>query len=160
MEARHEDLLSAERALAVALDRLLPMAEKDCAAYDAVSAAYKLRKDTEEEKSERQAAVQRGLFGAMAVPQELLGLIVDVLGDAERVAGAINPNLASDLATGAELLRAGAEGAALNVRINATSLADRAAASTFTTRCDKVIGRTRELHGAIRSRVDAVLGGG
>src|SRR5688572_6926380 len=46
MEARHAELKFAERALATALDRLLPMAEKDCGAYDAVSAAYKLPKAT------------------------------------------------------------------------------------------------------------------
>jgi formiminotetrahydrofolate cyclodeaminase len=158
MEARHGDLSSAEQALSTALDRLLPMAEKDCAAYDAVSAAYKLPKGTEEEKAARGAQVQRGLFGAMAVPQELLGLIVEVLRHAATVADAINPNLASDLATGAELLRAGAEGAALNVRINAASIEDKAAAATFGKRADAVLERVRELSGKIRGEAEARIG--
>jgi formiminotetrahydrofolate cyclodeaminase len=44
----------------------------------------------------------------------------------EPLAGACNKNLASDLASGALLLRAGLEGCGWNVRINAAGLADAA----------------------------------
>jgi formiminotetrahydrofolate cyclodeaminase len=73
------------------------------------------------------------------------------------VVGCIGKTIASDLAAGAQLLLAGAEGAYLNVRINAGSLDDKAFASKAMARADAVLADARKAQAAIAATVDALL---
>lgn len=149
----------AERALE--LDRLrgraLPLVDEDSAAYDAVSAAYKLPKATDEEKRARGAAVQAAVRGALEVPFATLEAARAALRVAAAAAGEVNPNLASDCATGAWCLRGAAEGAMLNVRINAASLADKALAAERLAAAEEALREARGLAEAALASATAKL---
>jgi glutamate formiminotransferase/formiminotetrahydrofolate cyclodeaminase len=127
MAARYSEGGASEGA-AAALDglraRFLLLVDRDTEAYSKVSAAYGLPKKTDAEKTARRAAIQGALVEAANIPLEGMRAAVEALKALEPLAGACNKNLASDLAGGALLLRAGLEGCAWNVRINATGLAD------------------------------------
>src|SRR5882672_7787336 len=60
-EARERDLAQVEGLLQGHLQRLQPMAERDCKSFDLVSAAYQMRKDTEAQRAVRERAVQEAL---------------------------------------------------------------------------------------------------
>ncbi len=129
MAARYSEGAASEGA-AAALDglraRFLLLVDRDTDAYSKVSAAYGLPKRTDDEKAARRAAIQAALVEAANVPLEGMRAGIDALKALEPLAMSCNKNLASDLASGAHLLRAGLEGCGWNVRINAAALADAA----------------------------------
>lgn len=106
--------------------RALELVDRDSAAYDKVSAAYKLPKATDAEKAERAKAIQRALQGALELPLETMETALAGLRLAAAGAADVNRNVASDLETGAWFLRSGLEGGLANVRVNAGSIEDRA----------------------------------
>src|SRR5262245_54640013 len=78
----------------------LELVDRDSAAYDAVTAAYRLPKSSDAEKSARAEAVQQGLRTALEVPLETLRTARQALAIAGAGAADVNKNLASDCATG------------------------------------------------------------
>ena len=82
---REDDLARAESALSAHLDRLMPMAERDCKAFDLVSAAFRMPKEADEQKAARSAAIQESMVGAMLVPEETQKMILDVFASMEAV---------------------------------------------------------------------------
>ena len=100
--------------------------DADTAAYDAVVAAYKLPKGTDQEKAARSEAIQRALRGATDVPLRVMRLSAEGLSAAAIVAAHGNPSASSDVGVAVALLRAGLEGARLNVEVNLGSIKDDA----------------------------------
>jgi formiminotetrahydrofolate cyclodeaminase len=131
--------------------RALQLVDLDSQAYDAVTDAYKLPKSTDDEKAARKEAIQIALTRALDVPAETivhalaaLRLCADGIAD-------INPNLVSDAATGAACLASAAEAAALNVRINAASLADKSYASAQLVASSRLTDEAQRLLAQARS---------
>jgi glutamate formiminotransferase/formiminotetrahydrofolate cyclodeaminase len=104
--------------------RFLKLVDQDTEAYSKVSAAYKLPKKTDADKAARTQAIQAALVDAANVPLEGMRAVIEALKAMEPLTLNCNKNLASDLASGAILLRAGLEGCGWNVRINAEGLGD------------------------------------
>jgi formiminotetrahydrofolate cyclodeaminase len=101
--------------------------QRDADAYDSLMAAFKLPRDTEDEKAARTAEIQRKTLNAATVPLEIAEAGARVIALAERAVGKTNPNAASDLAVAALLGHAAVESAAENVEINLKSLKDEQA---------------------------------
>lgn len=139
-------LAEAEQRLASLVQRLLPTAERDCRSFDLVSAAYGMPKADDAQKALRDKAIQEAMVGAMVVPEEVLCLVRDVFAAMVAVVACVPKSIASDLGSGSALLLAAAEGAYLNVRINAGFLTDRATSDAAMTRNDAVLAELRE-HG-------------
>ncbi len=154
---RDGDLASCEATLADSVKRLLPMAERDCRSFDLVSAAYGMAKDTDEQKKLRDKAIQEAMVGAMVVPEETLCMVRDVIAAMKPVIGCVGKAIVSDLASGASLLLASAEGAFLNVRINANFLTNRELADSTMVRAGAVLAEIRREHEAIVVAVDKLL---
>jgi len=155
--AREEDLARVESLLEGHLVRMMPMAERDCRSFDLVSAAYGMPKDTDQQKELRQKAIQEAMVGAMVVPEETLCMVRDVFVAMEGVVDCIGKAIVSDLASGASLLLAAAEGAFLNVRINAAYLTNRELADKTVTRAETVRAEIRRHQQAIATTVDTTL---
>jgi formiminotetrahydrofolate cyclodeaminase len=150
-------LATAEEQLGRHLALLLPMAERDCRSFDLVSAAYGMPKDTEAQKTLRDKAIQEAMVGAMVVPEETLCMVRDVFVAMQQVVGCIGKAIVSDLASGASLLLAAAEGAFLNVRINAAYLTNRDLADRTLERANTVLAEIRRQQQAIAISVDKML---
>jgi methenyltetrahydrofolate cyclohydrolase len=112
-------------------ERLRALVEEDTRAYDAVMAAYRLPKATDEEKAARKAAIAGAMVRATEVPLETAEACLVVLKSAEEAVSHGNPNALSDARTAAALGWAGLVGAAENVRINAASLPEGSTAATL-----------------------------
>lgn len=111
--------------------RLTRLADSDSEAFNAVMAAYRLPKATGSEKAVRTGAIQHAIRGATTVPLDTLRACVAAIDHGRTVAELGNRSAASDVGVAMGLLKAAADGAAANVRINLTSLKDEAfAAST------------------------------
>ena len=119
-----EEALKLYEALVAAID-------EDTEAFNKVSAAYKMPKDTDEQKAARSAAIRKANVGATQVPFETIKLCLAGLKVTETMVGKSNPNAASDLGVAALNLMAGIRGAWLNVKINLTGIKDEAAKAQF-----------------------------
>lgn len=155
---REGDLAKIESLLQAHLERLMPMAERDCKSFDLVSAAYGMAKETDEDKALRSKAIQEAMVGAMVVPEETQAMIRDVFVEMDKVSDCIGKAIVSDLASGAALLLAAAEGAFLNVRINAAYLTNRELADKTMARATSVRDEIRRHQDAIAVAVDGKLG--
>jgi formiminotetrahydrofolate cyclodeaminase len=100
------------------------LVEKDTDAFNKVMEAFSLPKDTEPQIALRRAAINEATKEATLIPLEVMKHCIDAMALAQEVAANGNPNSVSDAGVSALLLHAACEGAALNVRINLSSLAD------------------------------------
>jgi formiminotetrahydrofolate cyclodeaminase len=154
VEAQMKDLAINAAALGA---RLSALVSEDAAAFTLVRDANKLPQDTDERRALRATAGEEALTAAAAVPLETAKLCAQVAELAVTVATSGNTNALSDAGVAALLAEAGAKGAAYNVRINAQSMSDRAAADALTREVNEIVQRTSELAAAAASAVEKGL---
>ena len=104
---------------------MLNLVEEDATAYNKVTAAYAMMKDSGPSKVERSKAIQEAFKGATAVPLRLTRKCGNALDLLKVLAAKGNPSAASDAGVGGLMLYAGMKGAALNVQINLGGLKDQ-----------------------------------
>jgi len=121
VQAEIAALVAAAEAARARLEKLL---QEDTTAYSGVIQAYKLPKETDEEKAARTAAVQAGLIIAANVPLEICKVALEVCRLSKTAAELGNPGAVTDAGIGAILGEAAVVGGALNVRINLGSIED------------------------------------
>ncbi len=120
-----------EQRAAALRQRLAAFGDTDAAAFEKVSAAYKLPRGDDDQKAARAQAIQAALLVAAGVPSDTARLCADVLALAEEAAPILNPAVISDVLVGALLARAGLDSAAVNVEINIAAMTDPIAAVQF-----------------------------
>jgi formiminotetrahydrofolate cyclodeaminase len=98
--------------------------DKDTEAFNEVMKALKMPKDTDEQKEKRRQALQKGYKSAAEVPLETARICEKILEVAAIAAEKGNKNSLSDAAVSALMAHAGVEAAALNVKINLSSIKD------------------------------------
>jgi len=121
-EAERTELEEAGRRLANTRDHFGTLVDLDTQAYDAVVAAYRLPKGTDEERENRSAGIETALHGAIEVPLDVMRACVTAAVDAVVVARSGNRQAASDVKVGLELLGAALRGASANVATNVASI--------------------------------------
>jgi len=104
---------------------MMTLVDEDTAAFNRVTAAYAMTKDTGTAKVERSKAIQEAFKGATAVPLKLSRKCGNALDLVKVLAAKGNPAAASDAGVGGLLLYAGMKGAAMNVEINLGGLKDQ-----------------------------------
>jgi formiminotetrahydrofolate cyclodeaminase len=107
-------------------DLMLAAVDEDTDAFDEVSAAYKMPKDTDAEKTARTAAIQQALKGATEVPLRVAKAAMETYQLAQIAMEKANPNVASDARVALLLAEAAREGARANVDINLGMIKDEA----------------------------------
>ena len=112
------------RARAGGEDWLSRAVDEDTEAFNRVMEAMRLPKGTPDQQAERARAIDAANRAAAEVPLQTARLCLETIALAEKAAELGNRNSASDAGVAALAARAGAEGAALNVRINLAGIAD------------------------------------
>jgi formiminotetrahydrofolate cyclodeaminase len=146
-------LTAAGTALGTIRQQLSDAVDADTAAYDRVVAAYKRPKATADEQVSRKAAIQDALRGATDVPLGVVRLSAAALEHAKAIAAHGNRNAASDVGVAAALLRAGADGARLNIEINVGSVTD----ASYTRAVTVETGRLCEQAAAAAAETERLL---
>ena len=142
VEPRMKEVLAASEAARARLQQLL---QEDTTAYSGVLVAYRLPKDTPEQKEVRHTAVQDGLIVAADVPLAICRAALEVCRLAKVAAELGNVNAVTDAGIGALLGEAGAVGAALNVRINLGSIEDEEYVRRTATELDELLAEAAAL---------------
>ena len=106
--------------------RLFDGAREDAAAFDRVSSAYKLPKETDDDKASRSMEIQKAIVHAAEVPLSNAGYCKTVLDLCRQLEERFNTNATSDLECACYLAKAGLKGCLANVRINLAYIKDEA----------------------------------
>jgi formiminotetrahydrofolate cyclodeaminase len=102
----------------------LLLAEKDAEVFSEVMEAYKLPHETEQEKADRNQAVEEATKRAAMVPMDVLRRCEAVAHSSRSVALKGNENSISDAGVAAIMAYAAAHAASLNILINLSTISD------------------------------------
>ena len=134
--------------------RLQDLVDEDAEAYASVIAARRLPKGTPEEQASRKAAVQAAVVHSARVPLETLQAIAVLADMVEQAAARGNPSCITDAGSAAALIRAGANAASWNVRINLASIMDEALRDNLGESAARGLARAEECAGRTESLVE------
>lgn len=104
--------------------QLILLVDEDTNAFNDVIKAFKMPKETEEQKAKRTQAIQDGYKKAAQVPLETARTCMEIFDVALEVAEKGNRNSITDAGVAALTANAGAHAAVLNVQINLSSIKD------------------------------------
>lgn len=105
---------------------LLKYVDIDSEAFNKVMNAFKLPKETEEEKMMRKMTIQNAMKYAASVPLEVAKKSYDIMALSKRVVESGNKNAVTDGAVSAMMARTAVLSALYNVKINLSSIKDNA----------------------------------
>jgi formiminotetrahydrofolate cyclodeaminase len=152
--AEFNDLAVEAEVKALALkDRFVDVMDRDTEAFNVVSAAFGMPKETDEEKAARSAAIQKGLEGCTATPFEMMEIALETLELTDSILGKSNDSAASDLGVSALSLRAAVQGAWLNVLINIGSLKNKELAEDYRAKGEAILAKALPLADKIYAEV-------
>lgn len=118
---------------------LLALADEDARAFEPLSRAYGLPKETEEQRAYKAEVMEGALVAACEPPLKIMGRIreaIELVDEVSRIGSRI---AISDAGAGATLLSAALRAASLNVFINTKSLADRGRAFELDARAQELL---------------------
>lgn len=142
VQDRVERLLKSSEGLRGELQGLI---QRDTEVYADLSAAFKMPRETEEEKAERKAGIQEALLKATEVPFEIAERCLEAARLSETAAEIGNVGAVSDAGVAVLLAEAAAQSAALNVKINVNSIEDREFTTAKWSRIQEILAETGEL---------------
>ena len=137
--------------------RFLDVMQRDTEAFNAVSAVFAMPKGTDEEKAARSQAMQQALQGCTRTPFEMMELSCKALEMTHELLGKTNDSAASDLGVAALSLRAGIQGAWLNVLINIGSLKNKDLAADYKKKGEEMLAKALPLADKIYENVLAQM---
>jgi len=135
--------------------RLRELIAEDATSFEAVLQAYRLPKDSDEQKADRTAQIQIALRGAVDVPVETAQRGFDVLKLLGELADIGNPNALSDVGVGAQLAQVAIKAASYNISVNLDSITDRVAADTKREQMKSMIERSKTIAEQVEAKLKA-----
>lgn len=132
--------LWAERGILIESE-LLHLVDEDTEAFNRIMSAFGMPKGTDEEKRLRSEAIQQATLFAARVPLETMKASLKVFELCREMVEKGNPNSVSDAGVGALAARSAVIGAGMNVKINASSLKDKAMAQSLIAEADAIIAK-------------------
>lgn len=146
-----EEVLKARSELARIQGELVHLTDEDAKAFEPLSRAYGLPKETEEQKAEKDRIMEEALYEASLVPLRIMETVaqaIDILDMLEKKGSRL---AVSDVGVGILFAQAALEGASLNIFINTNMMKDRE-------RADKLNARATELIEAGRMKKETIYG--
>ncbi len=121
---KEEGMKEAAESLNEKRNRFIELIDLDSEAYDRVFAAFKLPKESEEEKAHRAAVIEEATKHAAEVPMEVARTALEAMPRILYIGQEGNTNAITDSCVAMMCARTAIRGALLNVRINLSSLHD------------------------------------
>ena len=127
-----------EKATALQAD-FIRLVDADAEAFEPLSKAYGMPRETEEQKAEKARVMEIVLKDACAVPMEIMVKCCEAIDVIEEFAAKGSALAISDAGVGVVFCKAALLGASLNVYINTKSMADKEYAASLNEKADKMI---------------------
>ena len=152
-----EEIKEAREQLEKLRDELVALTDRDAEAFEPLSKAYGLPKETQEQKEEKERILEQALYEASIVPMDIMETVLKVM-HLLKVMGEKGSKIAvSDVGVGILFAQAALEGASLNVFINTNLMKNRERAEELNQKTDAMIQEGRELKETIYAGVLAKI---
>ncbi len=138
-------------------DRLTRLVDEDAQAFSSVIKAFKMPKDTAEEKAARTNAIQTGYKKAADIPYTIATTSLEVLVLAKNLIPLSNPNVITDVGVAALNAQASVESAIMNVNINLPSIKDEVYVNDRKRNIDNLLSQSNTLKNEIGENVNKML---
>ena len=139
-------------------DDLLWLVDEDTHSFNLIMEAFGMPKGNDAEKAARKQAIQDATKYAIEVPYKTIQRSFDVFELCATMIEKGNPNSVTDAGVGVLCARAAVMGAYLNVKINASSLEDKAFAEEMVSKAQAYVVKAKELETALMAKVEEVIG--
>lgn len=146
----------AEQGMAIEQE-LLRLVDEDTAAFNRIMAAFGMPKATAEDKRLRSEAIQAATLFAAQVPLQTMRTSMKVFELCKAMVEHGNPNSVSDAGVGVLAARAAVIGAGLNVKINASSLKDKAQACSLVAEAEEMVAKAKAAEQEILEMVENMV---
>ena len=147
--AKYADVHGSAGQLVKELDAKLTSLEQyvdeDTKAFTQVMMAYKLPKDTDEEKALRSKRIQEAMKAAAQLPMKVAIICMEVLEMSSQMLDIGNVNAASDAAVAGRMAHAAMWSAIYNVKINLGSIKDQDFVADMSTQVTSVVDHSERL---------------
>jgi glutamate formiminotransferase/formiminotetrahydrofolate cyclodeaminase len=136
-------------------NKLLYLVDEDTRSFNRIIDAIRMPKNTAEEKSIRQNAIEEATQYATEIPFQVMETACDSLEVMEAMVREGIPNSLSDAAVGVLCAKTAVTGAYLNVRINAKDLKDEKFVEDILDRAAKIHRRATDIENSVLKIVDS-----
>jgi formiminotetrahydrofolate cyclodeaminase len=133
------------------------LARKDNEAFDGVMNAFKLPKESEEEKQVRLQKIEEATLQAAVIPSEVIKKCESILPLISRLTEIGNQNSLSDSGVAISLLSTASEGAFLNVLINCSGIKGNDNAVSIFSESEQINNRVKEKTNSLLIEVKSKL---
>jgi formiminotetrahydrofolate cyclodeaminase len=158
---KYEEVAGQMRSIAIEAasirERFIAYIDKDSEAYTNVFSAFKLPKETAEEKEERSRAIQEATKEAASVPMMVAEEMASVMETIIYVAHKGNQNAVTDACVAMMSARTCVLGALLNVRINLVSIKEEAFVARMKKKADHLEAETIRIETKLLDWVKTIL---
>ncbi len=152
-----EEMKDVKFELSIAKEEFLNLADKDNKAFEKVMSAFKLPKDTEEQKNIRFEQIEASTLEAAEAPAEVLKYCNKIIPLFQSLAEKGNQNSVSDAGVAASLISTAADGAFLNVLINCSSLSNQTVAREILKKNEIIFREVKDISETINSDIKKKL---
>ncbi len=135
-----EEILTIRSRLKEIRDQLTNLADQDAEAFEPLSRAYGMPKDTEEQRAEKDRIMEQALYEASVVPLQIMKTVSAAMMELEILEEKGSKIAVSDVGVGILFAQAALEGASLNIFINTKLMKDQE--------------RAQELNGQAKSLIE------
>ena len=137
------------------IENLKRLTQGDVEAFDAYMKAFKLPKDTDEQKKARAAAIVEGVKKATLAPMMICRQCLDLMREAAKLAPFGNKGAISDCGVAAIILEGALRAAMLSVDINLSSVKDAAFAADIASERGRLIAEAEEIKALVLTHMRA-----
>lgn len=152
-----ESFEKAYNKLLLTTKNLEELIDLDTLAFNQIMAAFKLPKESDEDKVIRSNKIQEATLKAIEVPLNIMEESLNALASMTDLIDNCNQNAISDIGVGALLLSAGVKGGGLNVKINLSSLKDQIKKAEIEEKLNKILNSTDIITEELLSKVESAI---
>lgn len=141
-----EDLYRIEKELGSCRDALLSCIQQDADGFLPLSKAYRLPKETPEQKEKKELVLESALYQASQAPLKIIKESFRAMILMDELSGKCSKLIVSDVITGAALLEAAARGGFISLKANTGLMKNRETAKDLEQQADELLSQTLQLH--------------
>jgi formiminotetrahydrofolate cyclodeaminase len=138
-------------------DELMQAADEDSDAFAALTVAFAMDRETEEQKQARRAAIAAESRRALQPPLKAARASLRTLMDVEQLSREFNKQLASDVVVAVHTLRAGLYGALAQVEVNLALTDDESFIAAMVAEVESMRARADDLVEKVDGRMQAII---
>jgi glutamate formiminotransferase/formiminotetrahydrofolate cyclodeaminase len=138
-------------------ERLIKLVDEDTEAFNRIMAAFGMPKSSEQERKERETAIESATIHAIRIPYAVMETAMKGYDVVEAMIRNGNPNSISDAGVGALAIHACIQGAWLNVKINAIELKGHTEVKALLKKGDTLRINSEKLQKKLLERVNSAI---